>query len=95
MIISLHHDEITSYFEKINNRKPLANQYNRKKKTFPAKSRDWEKILKDNKNVGLDFTFCSNSNKNIQINVFLNIKSLHSFKTKEKCNLLAKVLEDQ
>ena len=34
MIISLHHDEITSYFEKISNRKPLANQYNRKKNPF-------------------------------------------------------------
>ena len=34
MIISLHHDDITSYFEKISNHKPLANQYNRKKKPF-------------------------------------------------------------
>lgn len=34
MMISLHHDEITSYFEKISNHKPLANQYNRKKKPF-------------------------------------------------------------
>ena len=40
MITGLHHDEITSYLEKISNHKPLASQYNRKKETFPAKSRD-------------------------------------------------------
>ena len=44
MATGLHHDEITSYLEKISNHKPLANQYNRKKNIFPAKSREWEKI---------------------------------------------------